>query len=147
MCNKKSQNRVTAGSLTIQSWTEWVAGQLRKSGSPYAPFYHSGLETQIQPVTEDDDELDRYAGRWPILGAPRPVRTVKTDAKTGAPIRSNDGVVDYHPALILRAGTSWWNWQEQLTEAAYLDFDYVHGSSGLDDAGIAKVDEWAKRLP
>jgi len=55
--------------------------------------------------------------------------------------------VDYHPALILRAGTSWWHWQEKLTEAAYLDFDYVDGSSGLDDAGIAKVDEWAKRLP
>ncbi len=104
-------------------WTAWLAERLREMGSPYAAYYHSGLETQIMPV-KDDDLLDDYGRAWPVISdGPRPVRTVVTD-KRGKPIRSNDGVVDFHPALIRVAGTSWWNWQAGRTEACYFDFDF-----------------------
>ena len=127
-------------------WTAWLAERLAEIDSPYAAYFHPGLETQIQPVT-DDDAIDLYSSQWPILGAgPRPVRTVITD-KFGKPIRSNDGVVDYHPRLIAAAGTSWWNWLAGRTEACFFDFDFGHGGKALDEAGIAKVDEWAARLP
>ncbi|MGD0900306.1 MAG: hypothetical protein ABR915_20940 [Thermoguttaceae bacterium] len=127
-------------------WTAWLAERLREMGSPYAAFYHSGLETQIMPV-KDDDLLDDYGRAWPVISdGPRPVRTVVTD-KRGKPIRSNDGVVDFHPALIRVAGTSWWNWRAGRTEACYFDFDFGHGGKALDEAGIARVDEWAQRLP
>jgi hypothetical protein len=116
-------------------------------GSPYAPFFHSALEVQIEPV-KDDDELDLYGGQWPVLSnGPRPVRTVIVSKKTGRVIRGNDGVVDYNPALIACAGTSWWNWKKELTEACFFDFDHGHGGKALDDAGIARVDAWAERLP
>jgi hypothetical protein len=127
-------------------WTEWLAEQLRKSGSPYAPFYHSELEPQIQPIEDNDDLLDLYFDQWPIVGTPRPVRTVIAD-KAGRPLRSHDGFVDYHPKLIACAGTSWWNWVKGITEACYFDFDYGHGGRALDEAGIARVDQWAQRLP
>ena len=129
----------------VITWTDWLAERLRAVGSPYAPFYHGKLETQIQPV-QDDDLLDRYGSAWPIVGTVRPVRTVKT-TDDGAPIRSNDGIVDFHPELIGCAATSWWNWVDQLTEACFFDFDYGHGGKALDAAGIARVDEWSKRLP
>jgi len=45
-----------------------LAERLREKESPYAPFYRAGLETPVMPV-RDDDELDRFAGRWPILGS------------------------------------------------------------------------------
>ena len=127
-------------------WTEWLADRLREIGSPYAAFYHSGLETQIVPV-EDDDLLDDYRSQWPVISdGPRPIRTVITD-KSGKPLRSYDGPVDFHPALILAAGTSWWNWRSGLTEGCFFDFDYGHGGKALDDDGIARVDKWAQRLP
>ena len=107
-------------------WTAWLADRLREIQSPYAAFYHRGLETQVMPV-QDDDLLDDYRGAWPVISdGPRPVRTVVTD-KFGKPLRSNDGVVDFHPALILAAGTSWWNWRASRTEACYFDFDFGHG--------------------
>jgi len=126
------------------TWTQWLKGVLEREGSPYAPFYHSGLETQIQP-TQNDDLLDRYAAEWPIVGNVRPVRTVFSAG--GVPIGSNDGIVDYHPNLIDCAGTSWWNWRTKKTEACFFDFDFGHGGKALDEAGIAKVDDWARSLP
>jgi hypothetical protein len=128
--------------VTIQTWTEWLADRLRATKSPYADLYHGSLETQIQPTTDDDD-LNRYTN-WHIVGTPRPVRT-PANGKT-SPV-SNDGPVDFNPLLIAAAGTSWWNWRDGVTEACFFDFDYGHGPSGLDEAGIAKVDQWATRLP
>ena len=96
-------------------------------------------------MTGRDVFLDLY-GDWPILGnGPHPWRTVKTD-RAGKPIRSQDGAVDYNPELIAAAGTSWWNWRAGLSEACFLDFDFGHGGKVIDDAGIARVDEWARRL-
>lgn len=54
--------------VTIQTWTEWLADRLRATKSPYADLYHGGLETQIQPTTDDDD-LNRYTD-WHIVGTP-----------------------------------------------------------------------------
>ena len=130
-------------------WTSWLAERL---GSPYSSYYHAALETQVMPVELTDGEFnpewdsawDRHGNRY--LAQPRPVRTVVTD-RDGAPIKSNDGPVDYPPELILTAGTSWWNWRDRLTEACYFDFDYGHGGKALDEVGIARVDEWAKTLP
>ena len=123
----------------MQTWTEWLTARLRAANSPYAAFYHSALETQFQPVI-DDDALDHYFGQWPMSGNPRPVRI---PADGGTAPRNNDGPLDFHPELIAAAGTSWWNWRDGVTEGCYFDFDYGHGLKGLDEAGIMRVDEWA----
>ena len=124
-------------------WTQYAETKLRETGSPYADYYHSGLETHFEPI-DDDDALDEWQGKWPILGNPRPI-TVPRDGATD-PV-NNDGAVDFHPNLISHLGTSWWNYITGQTEGCMVDFDFGHGPKGLDEAGIAKIDEWAQKHP
>ncbi|MGA2035323.1 MAG: primase-helicase family protein, partial [Thermoguttaceae bacterium] len=106
--------------------------------------YHRDLETHFEPVEDDDDLLDEWAGRWPILGKPH-AWTIPAEGSTDP--TANDGAVDYHPNLIGCFGTSWWNWKVGQTEGCMFDFDFGHGAKALDEAGIAKIDELSQRHP
>jgi hypothetical protein len=119
------------------TWTERIVKRLRETNSPYADFVHDGLEWQIQP-TEEEALLERWQNKPYRIRIPKHGRTIPQD---------NDGPVSYPPLLVTAAGTSWWNWWDGVTEACFFDFDYGHGGKALDEAGIAKVDEWAARLP
>lgn len=119
------------------TWSEWFAERLRATGSPYADFFHGGLEMQFQPTT-DECLLDGWV--YP----PYPYRIPEDGHINPMP---NDGPLGYHPDLIAAAGVSWWNWRDGVTEGCAFDFDYLHGGKGLDDAGIAQVDAWAEQLP
>ncbi len=123
--------------VKTKTWTQWLSARLRATNSPYATFYHSGLETQFQP-TDDEKMIEPWFDKPFTLRIPKDGDVQPLD---------NDGRVAYAPCLIACAGTSWWNWRDGLTEACYFDFDYGHGPKGLDEAGIAKVDAWAGRLP
>jgi len=128
-------------------WTDYAQSKLREAGSPYVEFVHCGLELQIEPITGDDDALDRWAAEWPIRANPHSLRIpADGNAEEGGP-RNNDGPVDYHPNLVSHWGTSWWNFLDGQTEAVFMEYDHGHGPHGLDDAGIAQTDEWASRLP
>jgi hypothetical protein len=128
-------------------WTEYAQSRLRETNSPYADFFQPGLELQIEPITGDDDALDRWAGEWPIRANPHSLRIpADGNAEEGGP-RDNDGPVDFHPELISHWGTTWWNWRDGQTEAVFLEYDHGHGPHALDDAGIAQTDQWASRLP
>ncbi len=128
-------------------WSDYAQNKLREAGSPYVEFFHDGLELQIEPLTGDDDALDRWAGAWPFRANPHSLRLPEDgNAEEGGP-KDNDGPVDYHPNLISHWGTSWWNYRDEQTEAVFLEYDHGHGPHGLDDAGIAQTDEWASRLP
>jgi len=132
-----------SSNVEILTWTAYAMERLRASNSPYRDYFHPGLELQLVPL-KDDDAITRLEGRWPIQGTPRPVR-IPADGSTNP--RNNDGAVDYHPNLIGCFGTSWWNWRDGLTEACFFDFDYGHGGKALDESGIARVDQWAGKLP
>ena len=119
------------------TWSEWFAEQLWATSSPYAEFFHDGLEMQFQPTT-DEGLIDGWIDR------PYPYRIPKDGSTDPKP---NDGQLGYYPGLIAAAGTSWWNWVDGVTEACFFDFDYLHGGHGLDDRGIAQVDAWAEQLP
>lgn len=125
-------------------WTEHAQARLREINSPYAEFYHRDLETHFDPVTDDDDLLNEWAGQWPILGKPHAF-TVPADGSTDP--RANDGVLDYHPKLILCFGTSWWNWKARQTEGCMFDFDFAHGAKALGESGIARIDKLSQQHP
>jgi hypothetical protein len=118
-------------------WSEWFADRLRATRSPYAAYFHDGLEMQFQPTT-DESLLDGW------IHPPFPYRIPADGHINPTP---NDGQLAYHPDLVATAGVSWWNWRDGLTEGCAFDFDFGHGPHGLDKAGITEVDALAQHLP
>ena len=131
--------------IEIPTWTEWAGQKLNEIQSPYSDRFHRDLEMQFMPIEDDDDALDRWRGEWPIVGDGVVRKRIPRGGKS-VPV-NNDGPVEYHPNLIARFGTSWWNWRLGQTEAAGIDFDFGHGSKGLTEEQIADVDRMAERLP
>lgn len=131
-------------SADVLTWSRLLARELKEIDSPYAEFFHEGLEVHFDPVENDDDALDQWGGQWPIPGDPH-AWTVPHAGAT-AP-ENNDTAVNYHPKLVLCSGTSWWNYLLGITEAVMFDFDLSHGAKGLDEDGIAKIDALAQQHP
>jgi len=111
---------------------------LRETGNPYASLYHVGLETQFYalPGAKWNDE-PVHGPRIPKI---REGRIVRGDFRLYFP-----------PDRIGKAGTSWWDYENGVSEAVFFDFDYADGhennSRALDDDGIKKVDDWCLKLP
>jgi len=122
------------------TWTQFALAMLRASNSPYLPFAHDGLEWQFQP-TKDDDDLNRWAGS----GQPPFKHRIPANGDL-LPVPA-DGPIPFDPHLISLLGSSWWNWRDKVTEGCAIDFDFGHGGKALDEAGIMRVDEWARGLP
>ena len=114
-------------------FSNWLPNHLQDSC--YGRFLHPKLEYLYQPTT-DDDLLNRTS---------QPVYRKRTCKDRDTSPMLWDGVVDYPDYCIETVGTTWWNFVDGQTEAVPLDFDHGHGSKGLDDSGIAKVDEWAQQ--
>jgi hypothetical protein len=129
-------------SADVLTWTRLLAQELKEINSPYAEFFHEGLEVHFEPVEGDDEALDQWGGQWPIPGDPHAC-TVPHDGATEP--TNNDGAVNFHPKLVLCSGTSWWDWQKGVTEACMFDFDLSHGAKGLNEEGIAKIDALAQQ--
>lgn len=126
--------------LSTTTWPQWAAKKLNDIGSPYADLLTTSLELQIIP-TDDDDLRDRYSD-WAIVGGPHRLRIPATGDTSPT---NNVGPVSFHPELVARFGTSYWNWRDQLSLACFIDFDFGHGPSGLDERQIQYVDELASR--
>lgn len=129
----------------IPLWTQFAVTKLAEIDSPYRERFHDKLELQFMPVENDDDALDRWAGEWPLVD--RQPHKLRIPADGATKPKNNNGPVDYHPELVARFGTSWWNWIDQQTEACSFDFDFGHGGNGLTAEQIAEVDALAKRHP
>jgi hypothetical protein len=109
---------------------------LREAGNPYASLYHVGLETQFYALP---------GARWngDLVHGPRVPKI-----REGKIVRG-DLRLYFPPDRIGKAGTSWWDYENGISEAVFFDFDYGHGHKGkaLDDDGIRKVDDWCLKLP
>lgn len=116
------------------TWVEWASESL--ACSPYRDLIHKGLELHFEPITDDDDLLDEWQNKWPVASGPYNWRI---------DCAKKDRPVGYHPKLIRSWGTSWWDYAAGQTVALFLEFDYKHGPNGLDEAGIAQVDELATK--
>jgi len=87
----------------------------------------------------DDDKWDRLTTEGCFRCSPFVKRIPKGS-------KDNDDFLAYSPALIRCAGTSWWNYRDQLTEAMGIDFDCDHSNAqGLE--GIERIDALAVKLP
>jgi hypothetical protein len=130
-----------------ETWSGWLASELRRQDSPYTRYLHSGLELHFDPLTAqslgDDDTWDSLIQDWPVYAEPF---TKRIPRNGNGEVIDNDDLLAFNPNLIRCAGTNWWNYRERLTEAMGIDFDADHSNAQGND-GIQHIDELATHLP
>ena len=120
------------------TFSEWAISSLK--GSHYRDHYYEGLETQFQPV-QDDDALDRYGDP-----AHPPYKWRLPDGGKTYPV-DNDRPMDYAGELVDIWGTSWWDYKRALTIGCMWDIDLGHGPRGKTAEEIADWDRRAATIP
>ena len=80
--------------------SEWLAGKLTASNSPYAGAFHVGLEVQVMP-TDDEDLLARYSTTPHRYRVPRDGNTAPINNDRRAAIRHGANRVRRHQLVEL----------------------------------------------
>ena len=94
-----------------------VANFLKSKNSPHAKHFHSDLELQVVPVSEEQAyEIDSCDLQCCRIRVPKDANTRPIDVDFAM----------YRTEFIQRVGTSGWNWRKQCSEFVIFEFLFRH---------------------